>query len=223
MALVGRDESTLQALAAELPHASIVIAADLSSAEAPAAVIAAATESLGGLDVLVNNAGAAHGGPADAVTPADIDAVLALNVRAPLLLAGAAAAHMAQHGGGSIISISSSLAERGIPQNSLYAASKGAIESATRSLAAEYGSLGVRVNAVRPGVTRSDMSAPLINNSAMVATYLSRVPLASVGEAEDIAAAVQFLATSESAYLTGQVIDVDGGWGATAPSIFNVA
>lgn len=187
-------------------------------------MIAGALDALGRLDVLVNNAGLAHGGPSDELTPADLDAVLALNVRAPLLLAGAAAALMAANEeGGSIVSISSALARLGIPQNAVYAASKGAVEGATRSLAAEWGPAGVRVNAVRPAVTRSDMAAPLIDHPGMVETYLRRVPLGSVGEAEDIAAAVQFLATAEAGYVTGQVLDVDGGWGATAPSIFDVA
>ena len=220
-ALVGRDQATLQAVADELPHEAVVIPADLSTSGAPAAVIDAAVGALGRIDVLVNNAGAPHGGPTHAIAPAEIDAILALNVRAPLLLAGAAAAQMVGLGGGSIISISSSLAKLGIPENSVYAASKGAIESAARSLAAEYGSRGIRVNAIRPAVTRSDLSASLIEDPAMVSNYLRRVPLGSIGEAEDVAAAVQFLATSESAYITGQVIDVDGGWGATWPSIFD--
>jgi NAD(P)-dependent dehydrogenase (short-subunit alcohol dehydrogenase family) len=220
VALVGRDEATLTRLAAEFDHDPVVLPADLSRSDAPRAVLEAAVAALGRLDVLVNNAGRSHGGASHALDPEEVDAVIALNVRAPLLLAGIAAERMARDGGGSIVNISSALAGLGIPANSVYAASKGAIEGATRALAAEYGPANVRVNAVRPAITRSDMSAPLLADDAVVRTYLKRVPLGSVGEPEDIAAAVQFLATSESAYVTGQTIDVDGGWGATAPSIF---
>jgi NAD(P)-dependent dehydrogenase (short-subunit alcohol dehydrogenase family) len=220
VALVGRDRETLEAAAATLANEPVVLPADLAEPEAPHAVLADALAALGRLDVLVNNAGVAHGGPAHELDAAEVDGVLALNVRAPLLLAGAAAERMARSGGGSIINISSALARLGIPQNSVYAATKGAVEAATRALAAEWGPQGVRVNAIRPAVTRSDMSAPLLADPAVIGTYLTRVPLGSVGEAEDIAAAVQFLATDEAGYVTGQTLDVDGGWGATAPSIF---
>jgi NAD(P)-dependent dehydrogenase (short-subunit alcohol dehydrogenase family) len=100
-----------------------------------------------------------------------------------------------------------------------YAATKGALDAAGRALAAEWGPAGVRVNTVRPGVTRSDMAAGLIDNPAIQAAYLTRVPLRRVGAAEDVAEAVLFLSTPASGYITGQLIDVDGGWGATAPSI----
>jgi NAD(P)-dependent dehydrogenase (short-subunit alcohol dehydrogenase family) len=77
----------------------------------------------------------------------------------------------------------------------------------------------VRVNTVRPGVTRSDMTASLVDNPAVQAAYLKRVPLGRVGAPEDVAETVLFLSSPASAYLTGLAIDVDGGWGATAPSI----
>ena len=102
---------------------------------------------------------------------------------------------------------------------SLYAATKGALDAASRALAAEWGPSGVRVNSVRPGVTRSDMAATLVDNPTIQAAYLKRVPLGRVGAPEDVAETVLFLSSPASAYLTGLAIDVDGGWGATAPSI----
>jgi NAD(P)-dependent dehydrogenase (short-subunit alcohol dehydrogenase family) len=217
--LVGRTEATLRATAEALPGETLVIPADLASPDAPASVLDEAIAAFGAVDVLVNNAGAAHVAASHQLSPADIDEVLALNVRAPLLLAGSAAAHMAGNGGGSIVSISSGLSRLGTPLTSLYAASKGAVDAATRALAAEWGSHQVRVNAVRPALTRSDMAADIIENKAMVTTYLKYVPMGRVGEAEDIARAVLFLASSDSSYVTGHILDVDGGWGSTAPSI----
>ncbi|MDT7722557.1 MAG: hypothetical protein QOE94_3568, partial [Mycobacterium sp.] len=92
--------------------------------------------------------------------------------------------------------------------------------AATRALAAEWGAANVRVNTVRPGVTRSDMAEAIVSNDAIRTHYLTHVPLARVGEVEDIAQAVLFLASDAAAYVTGQTIDVDGGWATTAPSIF---
>jgi NAD(P)-dependent dehydrogenase (short-subunit alcohol dehydrogenase family) len=173
-----------------------------------------------GIDVLVNNAGTADGSASDELTAEVIDAVLALNVRAPLLLAGATAARMAGNGGGSIITISSTMSQLGNTGTSVYAASKGAMDAATRALAAEWGASNVRVNSVRPAVTNSDMGEAIVSNDAIRTHYLKHVPLARVGEAEDIAQAVLFLASDAAAYVTGQSIDVDGGWATTAPSIF---
>jgi NAD(P)-dependent dehydrogenase (short-subunit alcohol dehydrogenase family) len=219
VAVIGRDPRTLQAARAALPNDTVVLAVDLAEPDAPSAVLEWALTELGAIDVLVNNAGIIHYAASDSLDSAELDAVLALNVRAPLLLAGATAAHMARAGRGSIINISSALSNLGTPQNSVFAASKGAIDAATRALAAEWGPSGVRVNAIRPAVTRTDMAMPIISNEPIVATYLRGVPLGRVGEAEDIGEAVLFLASDAAAYITGQVINVDGGWGTTARSI----
>jgi NAD(P)-dependent dehydrogenase (short-subunit alcohol dehydrogenase family) len=221
--LIGRDEGTLRAARAELPNDPVVLAVDLAERDAPAAVLDWALAELGAIDVLVNNAGMIHYAPSDTLDSAELDAVFALNVRAPLLLAGATAAQMARGGRGSIINISSALSSLGTPQNSVFAASKGAIDAATRALAAEWGPWGVRVNAIRPAVSRSDAGMPIISNEPMVATYLRSVPLGRVGEAEDIGEAVLFLASDAAAYVTGQVINVDGGWGTTARSITEIS
>jgi NAD(P)-dependent dehydrogenase (short-subunit alcohol dehydrogenase family) len=219
VALVGRDKDRLAALAEELPHDPVVIPADLAEPEAPLAALATAIDAFGRLDVLVNNAGTSHPGPSNLLTAADVDRVFALNVRAGLLLAGHAAAHIAEAGGGSIVFLSSALSNRGTPGAALYAATKGALDAASKALAAEWGPSGVRVNAVRPGVTRSDMVAGLVDNPAVQTAYLKRVPLRRVGTPEDVAETVYFLCSPASSYLTGLLIDVDGGWGATAPSV----
>jgi NAD(P)-dependent dehydrogenase (short-subunit alcohol dehydrogenase family) len=219
VALIGRDKDRLAALAAELPHGAVAIPADLADPDAPLAALDTAVNALGRLDILVNNAGLSDPGPSQELTAERLDRLFAVNVRAGLLLAGHAAPHIAEAGGGSIVFISSALSNRGNPGTVSYAATKGALDAAGRALAAEWGPAGVRVNTVRPGVTRSDMAAGLIDNPAIQAAYLTRVPLRRVGAAEDVAEAVLFLSTPASGYITGQLIDVDGGWGATAPSI----
>jgi NAD(P)-dependent dehydrogenase (short-subunit alcohol dehydrogenase family) len=173
----------------------------------------------GRLDVLVNNAGVSHIGASNELTVEQLDAVWALNARAALLLQGKAAAHMARSGGGSIVNVSSVASALGTAQFSLYAASKGALDAATRALAAEWGPWGVRVNVVRPGVTRSEMSSMIVENEALRSNYLKQVPLRRVGEAEDVAEVVLFLSSPQASYLTGQMIDVDGGWSTTKRSI----
>ena len=220
VALVGRTEATLQETADTLAGEAIVVAADLGEREAPGLVADRVAAAFDGIDVLVNNAGIANGSASDELTAEAIDAVLALNVRAPLLLAGATAARMARNGGGSIITISSTMSQLGNTRSSVYAASKGAMDAATRALAAEWGASNVRVNTVRPAVTNSDMAEAIVSNDAIRTHYLKHVPLARVGEAKDIAQAVLFLASDAAAYVTGQTIDVDGGWATTAPSIF---
>ena len=220
VALVGRTEAALQETADSLPGEAIVVVADLGEREAPELVADRVAAAFDGIDVLVNNAGIANGSASDELTAEAIDGVLALNVRAPLLLAGATAAGMARNGGGSIITISSTMSQLGNTRSSVYAASKGAMDAATRALAAEWGASNVRVNTVRPAVTNSDMAEAIVSNDAIRTHYLKHVPLARVGEAKDIAQAVLFLASDAAAYVTGQTIDVDGGWATTAPSIF---
>jgi NAD(P)-dependent dehydrogenase (short-subunit alcohol dehydrogenase family) len=221
VAVVGRNADSLDAVAAAAMSEIVAVPADLASPDAPASVVERANAALGHVDVLVNNAGVGDGAAVADYTPDGIDAVLALNVRAPLLLAGLFGARMAHRGAGSIVNISSALAGLGMPANAVYAASKGALDAATRALAAELGPKGVRVNTIRPAVTRSDMSDAIVSDAEVTKAYLEGVAIKRFGEPSDIADAVVFLAGDGAAYLTGQVIDVDGGWSTTARSIFS--
>lgn len=213
--LAARDTAALDALAARLPGEPVVLRSDLIEPDAPATLLEDAMAAAGRLDVLVNNAALGSNGPSDALDVAGLDAVLAVNVRAPLLLAGHGAALMARTGGGSIVSVSSVLSDVGAPGISAYAASKGAIDAMTRALAAEWGSRGVRVNAVRPGVTRTDMAAGMLGIPGFEEYYGTQTALGRVGEPAEVAEVVAFLAGDGAAYLTGQAITVDGGWGDT--------
>lgn len=218
VAITGRTEGSLASWAAALPNEPAIIVADLSDPDAPSAVLQRAVSELGSLDVLVNNAGVGHFGPSDKLTPEDVDATFAINVRAPLLLAGAAAAHMASHGGGSIVNITSGLGKIGSAQGSLYAASKGALDAATRALAAEWGPHRVRVNGVRPGLVRSDATSFIIDDDQLRTRYEQSVPLRRIGVGADIVETVLFLASPAASYITGHILDVDGGVTTTSAS-----
>lgn len=213
LALVGRREESLLRTARELPGGAETIPVDLSMPEAPELVVETAIRRLGRVDVLVNNAAAENFTASHELTVAEADELWALNTRAPLLLGGRAAEHMASLGGGSIVNVSSDIGSlRGMPGQSLYAATKGGLDGVTRSLAAEWGPGGVRVNAVRPAVINTDMSAAVRADPELHTALSSQYPLGRLGEPEEVAQAVLFFASPASSYVTGQILSVDGGW-----------
>jgi NAD(P)-dependent dehydrogenase (short-subunit alcohol dehydrogenase family) len=207
--LVGRSAATLEEVAAGLPNDPVVIAADLTRPDAHRVIVDRAEEAAGGIDILVNNAGGGGvTGPAHRLAVADTDVSWALYLRGPLLLSGLVAERMAACDGGSIVNISSGIGQLGMPGVSVYSALKAGIEAATRSLAAEWGHGRVRVNTVSPGATRTSLGSWI--TEAVARRYLENIPLGRVGEPEDIAAAVLFLSSSQSAYITGQTLAVCG-------------
>jgi NAD(P)-dependent dehydrogenase (short-subunit alcohol dehydrogenase family) len=166
----------------------------------------AAADALGRpIDVLVNNAGIFPGATTPTVDEAMFDEVYAVNVKAPFFLTAAIAPQMNERGAGSIINLGSWVARLGIPVGALYASTKGAMETLTRAWAAEFGSPGVRVNAISPGVVR----APSENDPA--AAMMRGTPYGAFGTPDAIANAAVFLASDEARFVNGTVVDVDGG------------
>ena len=163
----------------------------------------------GRIDILANNAGISQSIPLENYTDEDLDKIIDLNIRAVFVCSKTAAAHMKETGGGCIINTSSIVGVYGQGLGCMYPASKSAVNGLTRSLSRELGRYGIRVNAVAPGVTRTDMVAALPEN--MVLPLLQKIPLGRMGEADDIANAALFLASDLASYMTGAVIPVDGG------------
>ena len=163
----------------------------------------------GRIDILANNAGISQSIPLENYTDEDLDRIIDLNIRAVFVCCKAAAAYMKEAGVGCIINTSSVVSFYGQGLGCMYPASKSAVNGLTRSLSRELGAYGIRVNAVAPGVTRTDMVAAL--PESMVAPLLQKIPLARMGEAEDIANAALFLSSDMASYITGAVIPVDGG------------
>jgi NAD(P)-dependent dehydrogenase (short-subunit alcohol dehydrogenase family) len=187
-------------------RAQFVAAVLDGSARASHELADASRDALGGrIDVLVNNAGIFPGSTTPTVDEAMFDEVYAVNVKAPFFLTAKIAPQMTASGSGSIINLGSWVARLGIPVGALYASTKGAMETLTRAWAAEFGSPGVRVNAISPGVVRT----PVDNDPA--AAMMRGTPHGAFGTPEAIAHAAVYLGSDESRFVNGTVIDVDGG------------
>jgi NAD(P)-dependent dehydrogenase (short-subunit alcohol dehydrogenase family) len=211
VALSGRDEERGNQVAREIASAggrAEFLAADLRDEAAARSLAKRATERLGQVDVLVNNAGIFPFGPTEQTTGADFDTVFALNVKAPYFLVAQLAPEMAKRGHGAIINVTTMVAEFGAAGMGLYGASKAALVLLTKSWAAEYGPQGVRVNAVSPGPTRTEGTAPMGENLDQLA---AAGPAGRPGSPEEIAEAIAFLATGRASFIHGAIVPVDGG------------
>ncbi|MEV6181746.1 SDR family NAD(P)-dependent oxidoreductase [Streptomyces sp. NPDC052016] len=187
------------------------LAADLDgSAEASRDLAARARETLGGrIDILVNNAGIYPAPGTTATDEATFERVYGVNVKAPFFLTAAVVPAMADAGGGVIINLGSWIARLGVPLGALYSSTKGAMETLTRAWAAEFGPMGVRVNAISPGVILPP--APEGGEPHPGELMMKGTPAGDVGTPDAIAHAAVWLAGDEAAFVHGTVVDVDGG------------
>lgn len=183
---------------------------DLTHNEAPVRVREALSDLGGRVHVLVNNAGV--GGSRSLALSDDelIDRMLAVNLRAVLRLTRELLPCL--HDGGSIVNVSSVFGETGYPGTTPYAVTKAGISQFTRQLVCDLSQRGIRVNAVAPGVIRTPMTEKHLTRAAYQKAMVHATPLQRVGEAEEVAAVISFLASAEASYVSGQVIAVDGGW-----------
>lgn len=167
---------------------------------------------LGGLDILLNNAGIIRRAPVLAFSEADWDDVLRINLKAVFLLSQAAARHMAAHGGGKIINIASMLSFQGGILVPSYTAAKSGVAGLTKALANELAAHNINVNAIAPGYMATDNTAPLRADPVRNQAILDRIPAGRWGDPADLQGTAVFLASSASNYLHGAIIPLDGGW-----------
>lgn len=213
VALFGsRQETVDKALAAlkeENPDWEVIgMAPDLTDYAAVDAAFAEVEKAFGRIDILVNNAGISAREPLYDYTPEAFEKIMRLNVSAVFNGCRAAAPRMKAQGGGSIINTSSMVSLYGQPSGVGYPTSKFAVNGMTRSLARELGRDNIRVNAVAPGVTRTDMVANLPQE--IVQRVCAPIPLGRMGEPEEVANAFLFLASDLASYITGEILQVDG-------------
>jgi NAD(P)-dependent dehydrogenase (short-subunit alcohol dehydrogenase family) len=214
---VGRQEAVVADVVAAVKSAGgrvIGCVADLTTADAPDRIIHAAVDEFGGLDVLVNAAGVIASGTMEATTDEMWDTMMAVNLRAPFRLMRAAAPHLAARKG-TVVNVSSVNGLRSFPGVLAYCVSKAGVDHLTRCAALELAPLGVRVNAVNPGVTVTNLHRRSGMGEAQYAAFLERSkethPLGRPGQAGEIAALILFLASDRAGWMTGETIPIDGG------------
>jgi len=209
VALSGTRREALEELASQLGERAYVLPCDLADKAAVEALTPQAESALGGLDILVNNAGLTRDGLFMRMKDEDWDQVLSVNLTAAFRLSRAAVRGMVRRRYGRIIGITSVVGVTGNAGQGNYAASKAGMIGMTKSLAAEIASREVTVNCVAPGFIRSPMTDAL--SPKQKDAILGTIPSGRLGEGEDVAAAVVFLASREAAYVTGQTLHVNGG------------
>ena len=207
--LSGTRKDALDALAVELRDGAHVAPANLSEADAAGTLVAAAEEAMGGLDILVNNAGLTRDNLTMRMKDEDWRDVLDINLGAAFRLSRACLRGMMKQRWGRIISITSVVGVTGNAGQANYAASKAGMIGLSKSLAAEIGSRGITVNCVAPGFIVTAMTDALSDEQRDA--LLRSVPSGRLGDVEDVAAGVVYLASDEAAYVTGQTLHINGG------------
>jgi NAD(P)-dependent dehydrogenase (short-subunit alcohol dehydrogenase family) len=220
LALVARSEDGLADTAAQisaLGRKAFVIPADVTEQESVAAAVATAIDQLGCLDIVVNNAG----GSSFMVPFLDLrltgwDKLLRLNLDSAMYVCHAAGPHLVERGTGSVINVASVAGVSAAPFLAPYGAAKAGLVSLTKSLAVEWAALGVRVNALCPGWTATELNRNLWQDETAGPATVASVPMRRWAQPEEMAGAAVFLASAASSYMTGQVLVLDGGQTALA-------
>jgi NAD(P)-dependent dehydrogenase (short-subunit alcohol dehydrogenase family) len=208
--ICGRNADTLNAAAAEMGATPIVC--DLAQADAIRRLVSQTLAQFGRIDTLVNVAGVNRRKPAEEITEQDYDYVVDINLKGAFLIAQEVGRHMLERGSGAQIHISSLNNDRPLKNVAPYPISKAGLGHLTRALALEWGSRGVRVNAIAPGFILTDLTRKLWSDPTMQAWGEANTPQARLGTPEDLVGAAIFLASPAAAFVTGQILYVDGGF-----------
>jgi NAD(P)-dependent dehydrogenase (short-subunit alcohol dehydrogenase family) len=213
--VASRAEAELEAVAEEIRDAggaALAVVTDLTVKEQIETLVELTISQYGRVDILVNNAARSYMRPLLEFTEEGWDRIFDTNCKGAFLLSREVARRMIDQGGGRIINITTVGAERGGVDLGVYHASKAALKMLTMCMAAEWAPYNINVNAVGPGLTRTEFSRPLWDHPERAQAYLRDVPKGRVAEPEEIAGAVLFLASDASNFITGQSIYVDGGY-----------
>lgn len=202
-------QEAAEAIAADHGVAAMAIAANVADPDEATKLVEAVIASFGRIDIVVNNAGITRDGLAMRMSDEDFAAVIDVNLKGAFSVARAALRPMMKQKGGRIINLSSVSGVYGNPGQANYAASKAGVIGLTKALAKEVARKGITVNAIAPGFIDTDMTAALSDQQRADAT--ARIAAGRLGQPEDVAALAAFLASDDAAYITGQVICVDGG------------
>lgn len=209
VALAGRNRAALEALAGKLGERAHVVEGDLADKAAADAMLAAAEEALGGIDILINNAGLTRDNLAMRMKDEDWQAVIDVNLTAAFRLSRAVLRGMMKARWGRIVNITSIVGVTGNPGQANYAASKAGIIGMSKALAAEVASRGITVNCIAPGFIETAMTESL--GEEQTAKLAGVIPAGRLGNPRDVAVCAAFLASDEAAYMTGQTLHVNGG------------
>ena len=207
--IYNKSSGSAQALSAET--GAIAIQADVSNAVEAKSAVNQAVEKLGGIDILVNNAGVAHIGLFTDLTDDEWRCLCDTNLSSVIYLSREASKYMVRQHGGSIVNIGSVWGRAGASCEVAYSATKAGLRGFTRALAKELGPSGITVNCIEPGVIDTEMNAALDEETR--ASLADETPLGRLGTSADVAATVEFLTSPEAAFITGQILGVDGGFG----------
>lgn len=214
--IVSRDEDRCIQVAGELQqrfsrpmHA---FGCDVARSESVDALYDSVTSAVGQVDILINSAGLNRRNPIHELRVEDWDDVVDANLKAPFLMARRFGPGMAERGWGRIIHLGSILSAIGIPGRTPYAASKAGLLGLTRTLALEWATRNVTVNALCPGPFKTDMNLELTRDPVRFQEFVQKIPMGRWGELKELTGPILFLASEASSYMTGQTLFIDGGW-----------
>ena len=212
VALFGRRKDKLEKAAEEIGSCALPIQGDMNKNDDLDRLINDTLNNFKRIDILVNNAGIFNGAPLHEISDSQWDALMDINIRSVFQLTKRVLPVMMAKKKGSIIHISSILGLIAVPQVAAYNVSKGALNQFSRSIAVEYGSYGIRSNAICPGLIETDMTADLMQDDSLMQEWSKEYPIGRFGKPDDIASACLYLASDESSFVTGAVLPVDGGF-----------
>ena len=212
VAIFGRRKDKLNATAKEVGRQTLAVTGDLMVNNDLDSLVSKTLQAFGKIDIVVNNGGIFTGSPIHETNDNDWDTIMNTNLRSAFQLTKRVLPHMIEHKTGGFVHISSIAGLIAIPGVAAYNVSKGALLQFNRSISVEYGALGIRSNAVCPGLVRTEMTEELMKDKKLMQEWSKDYPIGRFGVPEDIASACLYLASDESSFVTGVALPVDGGF-----------